>query len=295
MLTELIISKGIHIKNNLEFRANAAKVQAAFKLSQASALEEITTNTRHQFTNVAKEILLAKYDVWYRFLTDIEYYLVLATNKNDFDVVHETLAQVRNNPDLNVPQAETLIEKMKDSDTGLKSVDHKYIMKLISLARYRMFNKILLNDKDTFDKQYVKYWNKAHRAVFEVISSKILACDYEQPAKYYTELGHFISHALYHTLYELYELDKLLAPDNVVYLNYDDFINKCYEEFQTNILIHRLTTYKKIIDQDDDINEFYKDDKTVVLKIYSENTHAPIMENIASWCEKNNFKLIKEH
>jgi len=84
---------GMHIENNLPFRIESSRILSNFKLSQSFVLLELTKTTTHKFSTTAKELILAKYDIWFLFLMEVERILIMSSN---IDNVKKILLYIKN-------------------------------------------------------------------------------------------------------------------------------------------------------------------------------------------------------
>ena len=273
---------GLHIENNLPFRIESSRILANFKLSQSFVLLELTKTTTHRFSTTAKELMLAKYDVWFLFLVELERIVVMtATPENTkriFDYILNKYNEFLREDEI------TFINFLKTRETPLPH-DIKKLVKILALAKQRIYVN-LIKKNEVFDQQFVDVWFKVHKYLLESILDKIMETKYDQ-INYFREIGEHLANVMHHTLYEVYEID-LVFDKTVPYivLNCDNVVKNIYDALNINIIAKRLEIYLQEIKK---LN--YKID-SVHLKLYDQSD-LDLLKETENLVAKHNLKLIK--
>lgn len=212
--------------NNIEYRITTSKWLGMYKLKQSESLNEIVYNApNHKFSNLAKEIVLLKYNVWFIFSLWFENYLL---KFNMVSLSDEEIKQV----------------KLSIKNKAIQTVAHykSTIFKLI--------------EKEKWDKTYFELWIEYHKDIEDYILRFILNFYYSNASKYFITIISKLIDILGLTIFEVYELDHLVVFKNkfpIVYV--DDTLLEIDSDL--TILIKRLKLLK-------DKNIHYLNDKIVV-------------------------------
>jgi len=273
---------GLHIENNLPFRIESSRILANFKLSQSFVLLELTKTTTHRFSTTAKELMLAKYDVWFLFLMELERIMIMTSTpentKRIFDYIFDKYVDFLRDDE------KTFIEFLKTRETPLPH-DIKKLVKILALAKQRVYINLIKKNK-VFDLQFVDVWLEVHRYLLESILEKVMETKYEQ-TNYFREIGEHLANIMHHTLYEVYEID-LIFDKSVPYivLNYDNVVENVYKALGINILAKRLEIYLR------KIKELGYEIDRVHLKLYDQ-TDLILLKETEDLIAKHDLKLIK--
>lgn len=166
----MIIKDKPYAANNIVLRELSSMCIAKYKESQAFALSELISNPTHEFSTTAREILLVKYDIWFRWLVEVE------------DVVR------RRGPDDDIPG---IIMRISDD------LEQEYI-------------NILSNNEDIFDKEFVTIWLEAHKYMYNYLRAKISSLTTEDLPKFMIDVTDVLIQVMDNTLFELHEIDSLM-------------------------------------------------------------------------------------
>jgi hypothetical protein len=196
--------------NSIEFRIVSSKAIEKFKNIQSFQLNQLV-NGGFYFQQDRREILLLKYDMWSRWLTEVE---------NLFIELHEHSDIVR----------------QKDIDIVLalaKKTSEKY-------------ESIILQDHPGhFHDEFANVWIEVHSAAFKYIIEEIRAMNgtYE---KVFTKITDLICEALQYTLTEIHELNEMFKNPEAdeIFLVATPFCSKYYKSTQSCLIANRAKIYK---------------------------------------------------
>ena len=76
--------------NNVEFRIKSSKALEKWKNVQSFQLNQLI-NGKFYFDKNCREIILLQYDLWTRFLIELENYCIESLNKNNYLIVQESI------------------------------------------------------------------------------------------------------------------------------------------------------------------------------------------------------------
>lgn len=182
------------IPNHIDFRISTAKSISHFKTAQGFILDQLSYNPYHKFSNIAKEVLLLKYDVWFDYIVELEQcYLA-------------------------------------NYDTASKQelVD---IAKTLSNKRVDYYMDSLYNEfSDEESRDYIDKWDIEHKSIYKYFISEMDTYTTESPHALYRAIIQDLTRLLNHTLYELQELDIILFSDKTPSFNVDDICYKLNKE-----------------------------------------------------------------
>lgn len=204
--------------NSIDFRIHSSKSLEKFKNVQSYQLNQIA-NGKFYFTKDRKEILLLKYDMWYRWLLEVENYLIEMSSKNQ-----------------------------------RKILDENCIHNIIELSdkTCNVYKQTMLNDKtEYFDQQFVEMWLAGHESAYELLKLKINSLiGYKFDISFDIMVDNLIE-LMQFTLVELHELDNLFKYCNeeenekipfLAFTNLDRVCNKLTDKY---LIINRLKVYMK--------------------------------------------------
>lgn len=211
-----------YVKNNIKYRIASGASIAKYKHSQAFLLTELSFNPYHDFSNVAKEILLLKYDIWFDFLCEVEQYLL---------VQHPN----------------------KVSSSNIKSIIR------MSNERVEYYLDILEKNNDSFLKDYTEVWKEVHSKTYELLKSQILSYEGQSPAVFFDAMTDSLISVMNHTLFELQEIDILFYTDGPLQFNLDSLCGVYDDFFNESLILNSYNVYSKIRKTDEIIIKKYSD------------------------------------
>lgn len=197
--------------NSIEFRIVSSKAIEKFKNVQSFQLNQLV-NGNFYFQQDRREILLLKYDMWSRWLVEVE---------NFFIEQHEQSRVVRPS-DVEIVLA--LAEKTAEKYESIISEEHH----------------------SHFHDEFAEIWMESHNAAFEFILSEIdkLSGSYELV---FTQIVDLICEALQYTLSELHELNEMFKEPcaDEIFLVATNFCKKYHASTDECLIAHRVRIYRK--------------------------------------------------
>ncbi len=197
--------------NSIEFRIVSSKAIEKFKNIQSFQLNQLV-NGNFYFQQDRREILLLKYDMWSRWLTEIE---------NFFIELHEHSDVVRQK-DIDIVLA--LAEKTAEKYESIIKQDH---------PRH-------------FHDKFSEIWIETHSIAFKYIIDEIrrMHGSYETV---FTQIVDLICEALQYTLTEIHELNEMFKNPEAdeIFLVATPFCRKYYKTTQSCLIANRTKVYQK--------------------------------------------------
>lgn len=217
--------------NSIEFRIFSSRALEKWKNVQAFQLNQLI-NGKFFFQQDRREVLLLKYDIWSRFLYEVENLCIELSGNQDV--------------------------------IRLESVDMKLIVKLAEKACAKYKNILTEEYKDNFDASFVKIWLVLHSDVEKYVISKINSLSGLKYVDFFTKMVDVLSEVMQYTLLEIHELDSLFCKtrnmckteegcDRKGNCNYDtkipfvivsDFTNRFAGEMGTCLIENKLKISK---------------------------------------------------
>ena len=197
------------IPNNLNFRLFSAKAREAYSNSQAFALSQLLDNPKHEFSVTAKEILLLKYDMWLKWLCDVEQ--LLRREKVATKEIVEAIIY------------------------GSNKVQREYF-------------DIIKDNPEHFDAEYAKVWIKSHSSLYDLLIEDIRSKEYSSITQLITAVADTLIMVMDATLFELHEIDTIMygANGKHTFVSVSDVCFKFIELFPDRcMLAERLDIYKE--------------------------------------------------
>ena len=215
--------------NNITLRILGSLCIGKYKESQAFALGELTNTSIHTFSQTSREILLLKYDIWFRWLVEVE------------DVLRRRRTKLPEDRDDSARIAEVI---MQISDT----LEAEY-------------TSILRSYSETFDPKYVEIWLRVHSYLYKYLRARILALTDKDVHAFMVTITDLLILVMDNTLFELHEIDNLFNGGDA-FISYDDICEEyCFGGvISPCILTERLKVYKEA---------FPNISKTLTIKDYS--------------------------
>jgi len=194
------------IPNNISFRMVSAKAKERYANSQAFALSQLQDQTTHKFSQTAIEILLLKYDMWFKWLLDCE--LTLRKEGTTSKTTRESLIY-----ELNVIQRE-------------------YI-------------DIIKQNSQHFEPDFSGLWLKAHTSLYDMLKKSVLAYEANSITGLILHISDILTKVMDATLYELHEVDNIVNSENEPFVSVSDVCFDFIELFPERcMLTERLKLYE---------------------------------------------------
>jgi len=244
--------------NNIEYRIITSKWLGVFKLKQSETLSEIIYNApNHQFSPLAKEVVLLKYNLWFIFILWLENFLLRVHTQEEEN-------------QLSVKEIEEIKQKVKTKAVQIKNQYTNII------NRYIKINK--------WDKKYFDLWLEYHKDVEKFLFEFIITKYFSNSTNYFVALVSKLINILNLTLFEVYELDNaLIVKDKFPVVYVDDMLLEI--DSTLNILKRRI----KLLEENG--VKFSRD--KIIIKSYIKND-VLITTDFYKWAEDNFSKIIVE-
>lgn len=199
------------VPNHIDYRISTAKTISHFKTAQGFILDQLSYNPYHTFSNVAKEILLLKYDVWFDFIVELEQCFLY------------------------------------NYDTATKDELVAHAVKLSNKRVPYYLDSLYSEFTDTINRDYIDKWDSEHSNIYEYFVKEMESHTTETPHSLYRAIVFDLVKVMNHSLYELQELDIILFSDKTPSFNVDDVCFKLNKEDST-YLLRKLFRYKSYRD-----------------------------------------------
>lgn len=213
--------------NSIEFRIISSKAMEKFKNVQSFQLNQLV-NGNFYFQQDRREILLLKYDMWSRWLVEVE---------NLFIEMHETSDSVRQK-DINIVLA--LAEKTAEKYEQIITEDHP----------------------GHFHDEFANVWLEVHAVAFKYVVEEIrrMTGSYETV---FSKIVDLICEGLQYTLTEIHELNEMFKhPDaNEIFLVATPFCKKYNRSTGDCLIANRTKVYQKYFEFKKVWFKNYTDDK----------------------------------
>lgn len=199
---ETFLENYAFFSNNIGFRIKSSKALEKWKNIQSFQLNQIA-NGKYHFHPQKREILLLKYDLWTRWITEIENLMIEMSENSPENVITEE--QICG------------IIKLADKTTSV----YKDI--------------ILDKHKDRFHNLFSKAWLETHELVYDIMLTEVRGLAGFRFDISFTALVDILSSVMQYTLLELHELNDLFC-----YYNKDSVEEnkgKTFEEINTPFMI----------------------------------------------------------
>lgn len=196
--------------NSIGFRIVSSKAIEKFKNIQSFQLNQLV-NGKFFFAQDRREILLLKYDMWSRWVSEIE---------NLFIELHE-------------------------QSSTIQPEDLEVVIELANKTAGKYEHIILDEHKHHFNDDFSKIWVEIHKAAYEqlIISINDLHGSYEEV---FTSIVDLLCEALQYTLTEIHELNEIFKdPESeTIFLVITPFFSRA-RDLGRCLMSNRLTIYKK--------------------------------------------------
>lgn len=219
--------------NCIQFRIQSSKAIEKWKNVQAFQLNQIA-NGKFYFEKDRKEILLLKYELWTRFIFEVENYIIELMNEHE--------KEVHNN------------------------IDSNELNSIISLAEKTcdVYEDVILNRfPQHFNELFSEIWIKTHRKSNELMISQFMSLVNLSYDKFFIRIVEILSKMLHYTLIEIHELNGFFShfidTKNTLAKNEPPFMIATPIDMYAkmfgfeNLTIQRYNVYKEYFD----IKELY--------------------------------------
>lgn len=235
--------------NSIAFRICSSRALERWKNVQSFQLGQLV-NGKYFFSKDRREILLLKYDLWSRWLYEIENLCIASASMG----------------------IQTATQDHVDTMIALSE-------KTTSTYKHLMTNQ----EKANFDEQFVKIWLEVHELPYKYLIEEItesVGLDFET---LFTKLTTALVAVMQHTLIEIHELDMLLCKNDDCltsisatlsnephFVIITGFVYQVFASLGQCLICNRLRVYRK-----------YTDLNSVYIKNYTDRPIRPkLIENI---------------
>jgi hypothetical protein len=198
-----------YVANNIQYRIASGKAIASYKNAQTFLMKEVAFNPYHEFSVVAKEILLLKYDIWFDYLCEIEQYFLVDEGK-------------------------------------FISKDNIEILISLSNDRVKYYEFIMGDNPSIFHKKFLEIWLETHKVVYNHLIICMKNLEGLNKAEGFSLLTEKIINIMNHTLYELYEVDILMYSNESLVFNYDSLCNDISLENNACLILEKMKIFEKV-------------------------------------------------
>jgi len=215
--------------NSIQFRINSSKSLEKFKNVQSFQLNQVL-NGKYHFNQDRREILLLKYDMWSRWLVEIENLMIeLSGNHLEFTLKEKDIEMI-------------ISLAVKTSDTYKDVINNKH--------------------KENFDQEFSKLWMEIHELSFTYMIEEIKLLTLSSYGTAFTKIVDILTEVMQNTLYEIYELDSIISNNsNSIFLIVTNMSYKCFDSIGVCSIENRINIYKKYFKFDEIYFKNYTDHK----------------------------------
>lgn len=204
--------------NSINFRVMSSKELEKFKNVQAFQLNQVI-NGRYRFDESTREVILLKYDMWSRWLYEIE---------------------------------NLFIELNGDETNQLKILNEEHICYIISLIEKttNCFTDIIKNKyPNNFNQDFVKVWLEIHQISHEYFTNFMHSLINMNFIRAFSQINNVLIKVLQYTLVEIYELDNVFKKLDA-FLVIEDLATNLKRSTDKCLLLERALVYKKYFNVD---------------------------------------------
>ena len=201
--------------NSIEFRIVSSKALEKFKNVQSFQLNQLV-NGKFFFQQDRREILLLKYDMWSRYLTEVENYFI----------------------------------QLHDSNDTIRQRDIDFIVSLAEKTAQKYEQIIHEHKEGHFETAFADVWMDTHKLAFRFLVDEIrkLSGSYEGAFVFIVDI---LCEALQYTLVEIHELNEIFKSNsNCVFLVITDYGYRFNQSTGDCLVSNRLRIYKKYFEID---------------------------------------------
>lgn len=229
--------------NSVNFRIRSSKALEKFKNVQSFQLNQLA-NGKYHFSQDRRELLLLKYDMWSRWLYEIEN-LIIELSGNHLEHI----------------------------------IDSKDIYMIVMLAlKTSETYKSVIHDKhnEFFDNNFINIWEEIHELAFEYMIDCIKSLKGLSFDIVFTRIVDILVEVMQYTLIEIYELDSIFckheircedcseedicpknkredSEENTIFIIVAQLTYKFFNITEKCIILERIKIYKKYFN----FNEIY--------------------------------------
>jgi hypothetical protein len=210
--------------NCIDFRIHSSNILQEWKKNQSFQLKQITDG-KFFFSQDKKEVLLLQYDLWSRFLYEIENYIIELMN-------------------LYGEKSTDIIKK--------EDIDNISVLANKTFSVYE--NVMCTNVNNNFNSYFSEIWLKVHTKTNKLIISQLKSLLGYSYAIFYTMITKFLSKLMHYTLMEIHEINSLInhknndinrEPPFLIVTPLDETFNKFYK---TTLTVERYKEYAHYFD-----------------------------------------------
>lgn len=202
--------------NSIQFRIVSSKALEKFKNVQAFQLNQLI-NGNFFFAQDRREILLLKYDMWSRWLIEVENYVI----------------------------------EHHDNTDEILDYDIKFIVALAEKTTAKYKSIITEEHGHHFDTKFAKIWLEVHEASFEALirEFKKLKGTFDEV---FVTIVDLLVGALQYTLVEIHELNEMFKHphEKTAFITFCDFSSFVFANHHKSLAAGRIEIYKKYFDFD---------------------------------------------
>jgi len=217
--------------NSIDFRIHSSKALEKWKNVQAFQLNQLI-NGRFYFGQYQREILLLNYDLWSKWLYQIEAFCIEVSNK----------------------------KKQPITDPS----DIEFIS-AITKKVHECIDRTIAENPEYFNEQFTKVWSAQHDNMREYMFNKIGTFTGISINTFFTACVDLITDIMQHSLIEIHEIDSLCNSNknscgNIPFLIVNDFNEKAFQKFGKCLISERLAAYKQFFEIDEICVKNYTED-----------------------------------
>jgi len=210
------------VRNNIEYRLSSSASISKFKEAQTFILGQVAFNPYHTFSNIAKEILLLKYDVWYDYINELEQYILCHLSEPSDIIINEAVEMSNRRV---VYYGETLADAFRRQE----------------------------------DIRYIAEWSQQHNRIYALFIKEVRKLEGQAPAIIFKNIVTLLTEIMNHTLYELQEIDIILYSDETPGLSFDNTCLRYINSYGKSLIVEKIQEFRKIRNFDSIIIKNYID------------------------------------
>jgi len=199
--------------NSVDFRIVSSKALEKWKNIQAFQLNQLV-NGNHYFEKSVREVLLLKYDLWSKFIYEVENFC---------------------------------IEIYKSKNDPLNSFDVDTIETLLNATIDKRV-QIIADNQTAFNHEFIEIWEKQHSTQIDFMKERVFELEGIPVKSAFVKLVDIISDMLVHALYEIFEIQTLMCSIKNDKLPFIIISQNCKRASDVQRIIKRVEIYKESID-----------------------------------------------
>ena len=188
----------VFFSNSIEFRIHSSKSLERWKNVQSFQLNQLV-NGKYYFSQDVKEILLLNYDLWSKWLYEVENYCI----------------EINGMCQTNCTSTDKSNEKCKSRSGETKVIDEniEFVDVLVDKVTEE-FNHVVFKNQKCFKKELLVAWEKQHAASIRHMKEEMKLLVNASLPFFFAILVDLISKVLQHALIEIHEIENLIAFRN---------------------------------------------------------------------------------